>query len=813
LFAASLVVVVGHAGAFMLGLARRRVNAARARYGLRALIWGGLLAILAVVLAFVPLFDVLGYDFCFALGLAAALAAADVGHGLVGVRGRPADAAGLLRLGATACAVGAALLVLPLLIAVANALRIRNCSFAVGFGFFALLPLATVVYAAPVGVLVGAAVQRRRRGRALAFAIPILSLAWAGIRLYRDAPVFAYDPFGGYFPGPIYDEALRPPATLAVFRFVNLVWIAAAVAIGMAAVGRGWNPLRWRRPALAAALPLGVAAVVLYAMGGRLQFRISRGDLEAALDRTLTTDHFVLHYARGAKSPADVALMGEDLEFRYHQLHETLGVEPKPPITVWEFPSADVKKALVGAGGTLYAKPWTREIFVQTSWFPARILHHEMAHVFAGAFGDRFFGMSLAWRWHGPLPLPAFAGGLIEGVAEAASAASDPIDDATIHEQARAMVEAGLAPPLASVVGAGFSTLAGRRAYTIAGSFCAFLLATRGAPKLRELYRSAGNFTDVYRVPLADLEAEWRQFLGKQPLTTRERAHASEEFRRPAIFKRVCARELAARLVEARAIEHADPPRAVAILQATCKDDPAEPSYRLALAEALALAGQREPALVSLSRLEVDDGVTVPMRAQAAALAAEIDFVARDYVRAEEEEKRAAALASSDFDRRQALARLRGLASPVARATLGRALFGDDVQSVNADPVLTFYLITEYARLVPTDALGPYLIGRQLVARDPGRALPQLTRACPTDDDGARGREPALPPEFQRECRRLIVEAAYRIGDFARARSAVDRQAADAGGEADRLRALDMRARVDWAASQRSGDPVGGDTR
>src|SRR6185503_3744105 len=179
--------------------------------------------------------------------------------------------------------------------------------------------------------------------------------------------------------------------------------------------------------------------------------------------------------------------------------------------------------------------------------FPARALQHEMAHVFAGTFGDRWFGMSLAWRWHGPIPLPAFSVGLIEGVAEEVSGAADPDDDATIHEESRAMIEAGLAPPLASVVGASFSTLAGRRAYTIAGSFSAFLLATRGAEKLRALFRSAGNFTDVYRVPLADLEAEWRQFLARQPLTTRSRAQASEEFRRPAIFKRVCARELAAR--------------------------------------------------------------------------------------------------------------------------------------------------------------------------------------------------------------------------------------------------------------------------
>jgi hypothetical protein len=443
--------------------------------------------------------------------------------------------------------------------------------------------------------------------------------------------------------------------------------------------------------------------------------------------------------------------------------------------------------------------------------FPSSRLRHEMAHVFAGAFGDPLFGISLTWRRHGFLPLPTLASGLVEGVAEAADA-SDPDGDATIHEEARAMIEAGLAPPLEAVVGSGFTTLAGRRAYTMAGSFSAFLLATRGAPKLRELYRSAGNFIDVYRVPLADLEREWREFLARQPLTTRERARASEDFRRPAIFARVCARELAARLAEARAIQRDEPDRAVAILERTCRDDPSEPTYRLALAEALALAGAREQALTMLGRLAVGSDVTVPLRAQAASLAAEINFLAGDTTRAITEQRRATELASSEAERRLALAKLRALDSDASRATLGRALFGDELQAAGADPVLMFYLMTEYARLFPADKLGPYLVGRQLLSRDPARALPYLARACeeqqPAAPAAAAGSSSDLPPEFVRECRRMIADAGYRVGDFARARTALDRLASDATGEAERLRALDMRARVDWVGARRSGVPV-----
>ena len=129
---------------------------------------------------------------------------------------------------------------------------------------------------------------------------------------------------------------------------------------------------------------------------------------------------------------AELGLLLEDLEFRHDQLARILGVEPKQPITVYQFPSAEAKKELVGAGNTLYAKPWTREIFVQGERFPSARLRHEMAHVFAGEFGDPLFGIALSWRWRGPIPVPVLASGLIEGIAEAADA-SDPDEIGRAH--------------------------------------------------------------------------------------------------------------------------------------------------------------------------------------------------------------------------------------------------------------------------------------------------------------------------------------------------------------------------------------------
>ncbi|HVV51668.1 MAG TPA: hypothetical protein VHO06_18510, partial [Polyangia bacterium] len=642
--------------------------------------------------------------------------------------------------------------------------------------FFALLPLASALYASTAGVLAGLATARPRRARLLAFALPVGSILWTLLRLYRDPPVFAFDPFGGYFPGPIYDEALRPPLSLLLFRVANTVWAATAIVLALAAGGRGRDPRRWRRGALAAAIPLLAASLALYATGGRLGFHLDRGDLARALDRAETTPHFVVHYAAGSKTRTDLALELEDLEFRYDQLRETFGVEPKLPITVWDFPDAATKKALVGAGETLYAKPWTREMFVQEH-FPSRRLRHEMAHVFAGSFGDPFFGVALAWRWT-PLPHPVLAMGLVEGIAEAADA-GDPWGDATIHQEAAAMIADGLAPPLAEVVGAGFTTLAGARAYTLAGSFSAFLLATRGPEKLRALYHSAGNFSDVYRMPLSDLEREWRQFLAREPLTPRQRAHASEEFRRPAIFGRVCARELAARVGEARGLLPVDPERAVGLLRSTCHDDPNEPLYRLALARAELAAGAGVAAREVLARLAIDGTLTVPLRAEVESLTAAVDFAARDDANAAIHQRRALELAATEADRRQSLAKLEALEDAAGRATLGRVLFSD-VLEPDADPVLMFYLLTEFGRLHPADRLGPYLVGRQLIGRDAARALPSLNQACGDEPSPAAAAHPTLAPEFERECRRMIADAAYRVGDFARAREALARLAVDA---------------------------------
>ncbi len=789
----------------MVGRALHLVNE---WFGTRAIVWGGLLAALAATLCFVPLFDVLGYDFSFALGLAASFAAVDIGHGVTSrARTRFVSASAkstehpsppLAPALATALATALGVLVLPLVLSLANALRVRNCNFAVGLAFFALLPASTAAFGSIAGVLVGRAISRF--GRWCAWLMPTGSIAWTLLRLYFDPAVFALDPFAGYFPGPIYDEALTPPGRLVHYRLANLVWIAAAVAIA-AAIRSFANRQPRKARFVSGALATGLSALglVLFVNRGTLGFHLTHATLHSHLSRLTSTPHHVVHSHPTGVSATDLELLHRDLEFRHQQLEAILGVTPTRPITVYLFNDGAQKKNLVGAGGTLYAKPWSREIFIQVDRFPAQRLRHELAHVFAGSFGDPVFGVAFALR-----PWPMLASGLIEGLAEAADF-GDPGGTLTTHQEAQAMIANGQALPLHRILGVGFTTASGARAYTLAGSFCRYLLDTYGAAKLRAIYHTAGDFPGVYGLPLDDLERGWKSFLEKKPVDDAGRARVREHFRRGAIFKKVCARELAARVARAKSLSSSSPRAAVDLLRSVCHDDPSEPTFTLDLADALAGAGDNPVAMQTATNVQQDETMTLPLRARAANLVAAIAFHAGDDGGTRQALEAVLTFATDEGEQRTAVAKLRALVDPAARATLGRVLFGASVTQ-GIDPTLALYLLEEFARQTPDEALGPYLVGRQLVWRDPRLGLQLLTRACP--QNAAATAKVPLPGAFERECWRLVGDAAFRAGDLPLARVAFARIKDRAVGQADAMRADDFIERIAWEEKRLQGESV-----
>jgi hypothetical protein len=193
-----------------------------------------------------------------------------------------------------------------------------------------------------------------------------------------------------------------------------------------------------------------------------------------------------------------------------------------------------------------------------------------------------------------------------------------------------------------------------------------------------------------------------------------------------------------------------------------------------------------------------DESLTWPLRGRAGSLVGVIEFHAGHFAETAAAVERSLELATDENEMRTAWAKRRALADDGARRTLGRALFGDGPGRAT-DPALVVFLVDEFARLHPDEALGPYLVGRQLAGRDPHLALASLAQACPLDGPGLAV---PLEPAFFNECRRLYGESAFLTGDLPLALRVYQGLRDQAALQSDRLRANDFLERIAWQASQ-----------
>ena len=621
----------------------------------RTQVWLGLLAALAGVLAFTPLFNLLAYEFCLAVAVVGSVAAAHLGSVQVAVaRRREAGmmlslgtpVGGLLTLLGRCVSANLLLLVLPLAVISLNALRVKNCDYLEGLAFYAMMPALGVALASCVGALWALAVPRGALATLGAVLTLVGSVAWGLWRFYDAPPIFGYDPFVGYFPGTLYDEDVAIRLPFILYRIYNLVWAAAAVAVAAQLFDPPTLRLRLsrlgtagRRLTTASAL-LVAAGMLLFWLRAPLGYAVDGPHIAAELGGVRRSSHFTIHYPEEMK-PDEVDLLVEDHEFRYAQLAALFDVAPER-VTSYIFRSGEEKQRLMGAGHTFIAKPWRGEVYLQQTGFPHRVLKHELAHVFAGLHGDALFGVSVRWR-RVPLPHPVFNVGLIEGVAVAAEW-RPYLDEMTGHQMAAALVKLDLAPRIETLFGYGFLAGAASRSYVLAGSFCRLLLHRHGFARLAAVFENGGDFEAAYGRPLPALAREWDRFIAGVEVPDRLLQLATERFRRPSILRRVCSHEVANLVEESgRLRERGDPEDAARLLERICRFDPGEPTHLLRLMRATAEAGRLEEARAIGRRLLRHPSLSKPMRRETLELSGDYRWLdgkiaeaARDYARAAE---------------------------------------------------------------------------------------------------------------------------------------------------------------------------------
>jgi hypothetical protein len=759
------------------------------------LLFGGLLC-------FVPLFDVLSYEWCVAMGVVAAVAGAVRGAIYITRQRRSGGVLGdtgvtVARLYATVVARLWRLLVLPLAAIVANAARVRNCDLAAGFAWFALLPLVSGAVGAALGVVVGLVRpwQRALWPSLLALAGIACSIVWGFVSFYRTPPCFAYDPFVGYVPGPLYDEDVGIAGALIWARVYHVA--VATTALGACALFLDGTTLairaraaRGRKALLAFVLAAASLAVVLFGLRAHLGIALDADDVARALGAERRTEHLVLHYSSTGPYASKIDDFAADFEFRWAQHARLFPRSPATPVHAFLFDSPTQKRVLIGASNTLVTKGWRRETYLHYEGWPQSSLSHELAHVFASSFGDRFFGGS-------------FDGlrsniGLMEGVAVAAEWSSwKPL---TPHQAVKLLRETKLVgdDALARVMGPGFYGLPGGQAYAIAGSFCRFLLDTRGAYKLMEILHAGGDgeaWRRIYGVDFGALDAEWRRLVDAQVVANRDRELALDWLGQPSVFGRPCAHAAALeRRQAAEAMRAGDARAALASWQAVCDGGLADPDDLADASEAALAADDPRAARRFASELLARADIRGALRGKAEIAVADAALLDGDVGAAAVAYERAAQLPMNDW-RARMLAIKRPLcdwpAGP-ARTTMARVLV---IAERESEPSFDLGSLRALVAQEPHRALYGYVLTRQLMARGRFReALDTLTSAEPLPDG-----------QLERDRRRVEGESAFHLGQYGRAREIFDNLAQDPDASVGLARdALDWRDRCDFALSTRA---------
>jgi hypothetical protein len=545
-----------------------------------------------------------------------------------------------------------------LLAAVVASLLTTPCNPLANIGFCVLLLPSCACLAAALGMLLALTTTRFARFVRRSLFVVLVSAAVTAWPILTGPQVFAFNLFAGYFPGPLYDESLHLTEALYWARTEAALWTLLALCIARGAyVAAGkrlaFGPQTRLLPATAPVLGI----LLLRGHAAALGLRTTHADLDALLGGVRETAHFRIHHPR-EQNAHDLELLARDLEFRDAQDRVFLGTPEGDKVDAYFYRSPQEKQRWVGAAETDFAKPWLHEFHVQLAGFPDPVAKHELAHVLAAPFGSGPFRIC---AWGGLLPNPA----IIEGLA---TAADDPVDELTLPEWAHAMRDLHLAPDLRTLLRAdGFFAAPAARAYTITGAFLRHLAERFGREKLQRLY-AHGDFDNVYGQSLDALVTEWEQSVDAVPLDAHARSVAARRFAAPSLFGKRCAREEARLREELGATPVAELPRAIALTERLLALSPEDAALLRDLARRELDAGQLDAAQRTLTALLGRTNLSVPQRADALALAAELDTRTGKLEQARQDDTALLALQGDGAGQRASEIRLAALAEPGARS-------------------------------------------------------------------------------------------------------------------------------------------------
>lgn len=675
--------------------------------------------LVALVCAFIPLADHLGFEFAAVLTIANALVAPAAGAAAVREeRVRPRNDRSFGVAAASAGVYCVILLLVPALLILLNGVRRPTCDPLSGAVWLLILPLPTALLAAATGGLARLVSDTNRRVAVSVALVELGSIGWGVWTIYSGPSFFLYDHFFGYLPGPIYDETVPFATPLLAFRALTLVW-AMAVASTCSAWGGEPGPERSRATRRAAVL--ATLAVLVATFGStRLGFHTTEASLANSLGGVRRIDQLEIHYPREWPEKT-IESFARDTAFRASQVIQELGLTNPRVVRVYVYRSSEEKRRLVGASATAFTKPWRHELHINPSPFPHTVVRHELVHAFGAELSHGLWGTP-----GGLFPDSV----LIEGFAVALDADTEGL---TLPQWAKAMRELKLAPEgmlnirpanlsrwRAFTSSLQFWTSAPTRAYQYSGAFLRFIDARYGRAKLLESY-AAGQVTGDPKA----LTAEFHAWLDEVLLSPSERATAERHLVRPSVFRRQCAREVSQLEDRAgRLFGEGKKEESLAAWQQVCSMEPDDPALLQSWLQAAVKANDHATRDRVADQLLHHEKLDPVLHASTLQILGDDAWRQNDLTTAEARFREAAGIPADGATHRSAVVRSAAVRDPTL-STLLRPLLADGDAELRQ-----LFAMDEYIRGNAEDRVVRYLLGRQLVQRGAlSRGIPLLDAA------------------------------------------------------------------------------------
>ena len=431
-------------------------------------------------------------------------------------------------------------LLIPIVVISLNALFVRNCSFHQGAILFLLIVVPAIFLTHALSFLLS--VSLRRWKKTLFVCGWILMLAQIGYVTFFRPQIYAFNPILGYFAGLTYDESLVVVNRLLLYRigtlaFAGFLTLEACVIYLRRVNAAAESPRPHPRSMRYMSVSFLIIAAAFYVLSDRLGLSSSEASIEQALGGRTETEHFVISYPDSLLKGMRLEQVAQLHEFYFDQLVRALRVKPEKKIHTFLYASQAQKGRLIGAAGTNFAKPWLCQLHINLSDVDGS-LKHELVHVLAAEFGF-------------PLIRVGVNSGLIEGLAVAMERMEY---EEPINRLSGMAFASGKSPDVASLFSlSGFMKAPAGVSYTLAGSFCRFLIDRYGMRRFKLLYRT-GEFEIIYGQPLSDLLRDWRRTITAFRYGEADLAKAEYLFNRRSIFGKVCARVIANLNNETRAL-------------------------------------------------------------------------------------------------------------------------------------------------------------------------------------------------------------------------------------------------------------------